>query len=230
VANLAEPRVDPAIGLEQITAADVLLSKQRRVSSGREPSGGRTVRRHSLWAAHDGAGLAHHQAAGRSAGSTRAAARTLRPAAARWTQCGLAGSARRNDGSRSLGARVCSPAVDHWQRPSADLGPRGVGRQAALARPVLSRRKDLGRQRALGARRSTVIALVAARTGAATTLGSAMGLVAGLAYLAISAGELPQPSFSAGLFILAILAPSLASVLPAWWAAQRDPVLELRTP
>lgn len=95
---------------------------------------------------------------------------------------------------------------------------------------VLSRRKDLGRQRALGARRSTVILLLAARTGAAAALGATLGLTGGLAYLAVLTGELPPPSFNAGLVILSILAPSLASILPAWWAAQRDPVLELRTP
>lgn len=95
---------------------------------------------------------------------------------------------------------------------------------------VLTRRKDLGRQRALGARRSTVITLLAARTAVAASLGSAVGLVAGLAYLVASTGELPRPSFAAGLVILAILAPALASTVPAWWAAQRDPALELRTP
>ncbi len=95
---------------------------------------------------------------------------------------------------------------------------------------VLSRRKDLGRQRALGARRSTVIILMAARTGVAAALGSTIGLVAGLAYLGVVTGDLPVPSFAAGLVVLSILAPSLASVVPAWWAAQRDPVLELRTP
>lgn len=95
---------------------------------------------------------------------------------------------------------------------------------------VLSRRKDLGRQRALGARRSTVILLLAARTGAAAGIGTIVGLTIGLSYLAFRAGELPRPSFSAGLVVLAILSPALASVAPAWWAAQRDPALELRKP
>lgn len=95
---------------------------------------------------------------------------------------------------------------------------------------VLSRRKDLGRQRALGARSSTVIVLLATRTGAAATIGATIGLVAGLVYLALTTGELPRPAFGTGLFILAILSPLLASIAPAWWVAQRDPVLELRTP
>lgn len=95
---------------------------------------------------------------------------------------------------------------------------------------VLARRKDLGRQRALGARRSTVIVLLAVRTAAAAAIGSIVGLAAGLVYLSLTTRQLPEPSFSAGLVVLSILTPSLASILPAWWAAQRDPVLELRTP
>jgi putative ABC transport system permease protein len=94
---------------------------------------------------------------------------------------------------------------------------------------VLTRRKDLGRQRALGARRSTVIMLLASRTAAAAGIGSILGLVVGLAYLA-SIDELPTLRFILGLAFLSILAPTLASVVPARWAAQRDPVLELRTP
>jgi putative ABC transport system permease protein len=74
-----------------------------------------------------------------------------------------------------------------------------------------------------------VILLLAARTAAAATLGSALGLAVGFAYLS-SIDELPAISFNTGLVLLAVLAPTLASVLPAWWAAQRDPVLELRTP
>lgn len=95
---------------------------------------------------------------------------------------------------------------------------------------VLSRRKDLGRQRALGARQSTVVYLLAVRTGTAAAMGACVGLMAGLAVLAASTGELPRPSFSAGLAILAVLGPALAAAVPALWAAQRDPVLELRTP
>lgn len=95
---------------------------------------------------------------------------------------------------------------------------------------VLSRRKDLGRQRALGARRSTVILLLAGRTGVSAAIGACAGLAGGLAFLIASTGEVPQLSFVVGLFILAVLAPSLAAAAPGWWAAQRDPVLELRTP
>ncbi len=94
---------------------------------------------------------------------------------------------------------------------------------------VLTRRKDLGRQRALGARRSTVILLLAGRTGASATIGALLGLAGGLLYLS-HLGAMPTASFAAGLVVLAILAPILAAVLPAWWAARRDPVLELRTP
>jgi putative ABC transport system permease protein len=95
---------------------------------------------------------------------------------------------------------------------------------------VLARRRDLGRQRVLGAQRSTVIMLLAVRTGAAAAMGSSVGLATGLAYLSLTTREVPEPSFSAGLVVLSILTPSLASIVPAWWAALRDPVLELRTP
>jgi putative ABC transport system permease protein len=95
---------------------------------------------------------------------------------------------------------------------------------------VLTRRRDLGRQRALGARRSTVTVLLVARTAAAACCGTAAGMTAGLINLHANTDQLPPVAFSAGLAALSILAPSCASALPAWWAARRDPVLELRTP
>lgn len=94
---------------------------------------------------------------------------------------------------------------------------------------VLVRRKDLGRRRALGATRSTIILLVLGRTLFPAILGALLGATAGTV-LAIRAGAVPPPEFIAATAILAILTAALACLPPAALAAYRDPVAVLRTP
>lgn len=96
---------------------------------------------------------------------------------------------------------------------------------------VLVRRKDLGRRRALGATRGTIVTLVVLRTLVPTVIGAGLGTAAGLYVTSrLGAGALPPWQFTLGTAILALLATSVAAVAPAVYAATRDPVRVLRTP
>lgn len=94
---------------------------------------------------------------------------------------------------------------------------------------VLVRRADLGRRRALGATRGTILALVIARTLVPALIGAGIGTAAGL-YLAGKVAAAPPWTFTAGTAVLAVLAAAAAAVVPALYASTRDPVRVLRTP
>jgi putative ABC transport system permease protein len=94
---------------------------------------------------------------------------------------------------------------------------------------VLLRRRDLGRRRALGASRSTLIVLIVARTTIPAVLGSAAGLLVGI-LAAIRWGHVPPWDFVVGTGILAVITAAFAAAAPAILAAWRDPVAVLRTP
>lgn len=112
------------------------------------------------------------------------------------------------------------------------LGVLGAG--AALVAivtltDVLVRRADLGRRRALGATRMTIIALVVLRTAYAALVGAVFGVVIG----AIVTGRmdaLPPVDFMIGVGILSVIAALVSTLPPAVYAAHRDPVGVLRTP
>ncbi|MGY1914193.1 ABC transporter permease [Blastococcus sp. HT6-30] len=78
---------------------------------------------------------------------------------------------------------------------------------------VLLRRTDLGRRRALGATRSTLIALVTLRTTIASTAGSILGAVLGV-LLAIWTGSLALWSLVVGALVLAVLTATHSSSRP----------------
>ena len=94
---------------------------------------------------------------------------------------------------------------------------------------VLVRRKDLGRRRALGATRGTIVAMVIARTLLPALLGAAIGVGAGL-WLAERFNATPPWEFTGGTATLAVLAAIASAILPVLYAATRDPVRVLRTP
>ncbi|WP_157984028.1 ABC transporter permease [Nesterenkonia muleiensis] len=94
---------------------------------------------------------------------------------------------------------------------------------------VLVRRKDLGRRRALGASREVIVGLVVLRTALPATLGATLGIAAGLG-IAGAFDALPPWDFTTGTVVLAILVASVSAVIPAVYAATRDPVNVLRTP
>jgi putative ABC transport system permease protein len=94
---------------------------------------------------------------------------------------------------------------------------------------VLVRRADLGRRRALGATRGVITALVAGRTVLSGVGGAVVGMGVGLV-LTTRMDAAPPLDFALGTAALAVLAASAASVPPALFAANRDPVRVLRTP
>jgi putative ABC transport system permease protein len=98
----------------------------------------------------------------------------------------------------------------------------------ALADGLL-RRSDLGRRRALGASRTTLIALVLIRTSIAAATGVLAGSIIGQVTGTRWASS-PPTSFAAGTAVLTLLVAVAAAIGPALLAATRDPVQVLRTP
>lgn len=94
---------------------------------------------------------------------------------------------------------------------------------------ILVRRKDLGRRRALGATRSTIIRLMVLRTLFPAIVGAFTGTVGGM-LVANQSGALPPISFCIGIMILALIAAGASALAPATYAAHSDPVKVLRTP
>lgn len=94
---------------------------------------------------------------------------------------------------------------------------------------VLVRRADLGRRRALGATRGTIISLVLLRSMIAALVGVIVGVGAS-AVLTNRMETMPPTSFMIGVGILSIIAAIASSIPPAIYAANRDPVAVLRTP
>lgn len=94
---------------------------------------------------------------------------------------------------------------------------------------VLVRRKDLGRRRALGATRTTVVLIVTLRTLIPATLGAALGTATGI-WAADRVIAAPPWTFSAAVAVLAVIAALASTLPPALYAATRDPVRVLRTP
>ena len=93
---------------------------------------------------------------------------------------------------------------------------------------VLIRRRDLGRRRTLGIGRADLVLLVAVRTAAPAVLGAVVGAGTGYAVVVGQGGALGL-DFVAGVAVLAALTAVAASLLPAAFAAFRDPVRVMRT-
>lgn len=95
---------------------------------------------------------------------------------------------------------------------------------------VAARRRDFGRQRALGATRAHVVVSVLMHSGVAGALGTVVGLTVGLVATGMLIGSLPSWRFSIGLAGLTLYVALLGSLPPAISAAFRDPVRILRVP
>lgn len=95
---------------------------------------------------------------------------------------------------------------------------------------VLLRRKDLGRRRALGASRIMIVSLTMGQVGLLTALGSATGIAASYGVMHLLTSPLPPVDFAGALLIALSSASTLLSLVPALWAANRDPLAELRVP
>ncbi|WP_230205972.1 ABC transporter permease [Actinomyces urinae] len=110
-----------------------------------------------------------------------------------------------------------------------------VGVAAALAMTLvwavaLLKRRDFGRRRALGASRRMIIGLVTGQMLLIATVGSISGTAIGVLALAFLKAPYPTIRFSLALIIAMTVLSTLASIVPALWAGNRDPLTELRVP
>lgn len=109
------------------------------------------------------------------------------------------------------------------------LGAGALINGVVVLADVLLRHAELGRRRALGASRATLLALVLLRTVIAAGVGVLAGAGIGIA-ATVRWGTQPPWSFTAGTAVLTMLVALLAAIGPALVAATRDPVRVLRTP
>ena len=93
-----------------------------------------------------------------------------------------------------------------------------------------SRRRELGRRRALGATRSALVVAVLTQVAVAGVAGALLGVVAGLVVVYRLSGALPPASFVGGVAGLAVLVAVVGGIVPAVLAARRDPLKILRVP
>lgn len=93
-----------------------------------------------------------------------------------------------------------------------------------------SRRRELGRRRALGATRSALVVAVLTQLAVAGVAGALLGVVAGLVVVYRLSGALPPASFVGGVAGLAVLVAVVGGTVPAVLAARRDPLKILRVP
>lgn len=110
------------------------------------------------------------------------------------------------------------------------LGSGAVLVAITAAGAVASRRRDFGRQRALGATRTQVVLAVLTQSGLSGVLGSIVGTALGLLGTWGLTGQLPTAQFTGGLAIAAVYVALLGSLPPAIAASYRDPVRILRVP
>ncbi|MCD4550223.1 ABC transporter permease [Schaalia sp. lx-260] len=95
---------------------------------------------------------------------------------------------------------------------------------------VLLRRKDLGRRRALGASRLMILGLMLGQVGLLTSLGAGVGAIVSMMAMAFFEHLSPPIDFMSAVIILIAAASTVLSIIPALWAANRDPLCELRVP
>ena len=95
---------------------------------------------------------------------------------------------------------------------------------------VLLRRKDLGRRRALGATRLTIVLLIVTQVLAVSLVGALAGVAGGTAWLRHSGGQQPAWSYSLAVATVLVAAAAAGAAVPAGVAARRDPLRELRVP
>lgn len=95
---------------------------------------------------------------------------------------------------------------------------------------VLLRRKDFGRRRALGAKRSLIITLIAANTLIIATAAAAVGTGIAVLTLVVTQEPLPDCQFIVAVAILTVSSAGLGAVPAGLVASRRDPLTELRVP
>lgn len=94
---------------------------------------------------------------------------------------------------------------------------------------TLVRRRDLGRRRTLGITRASLVALVALRTCVPAIIGAILGTAIAQGIMGGQASLVPW-DFTVAIPIIAVITAILVCLLPATFAAFRDPVMIMRTP
>ncbi len=94
---------------------------------------------------------------------------------------------------------------------------------------VLVHRTEIGRRRALGAPRWALMGILVGRSLVAALAGATVGTLAAVAVV-LRSGQRPDIAFTLATAVLAVLAASVATAVPALVAARQDPVRVLRTP
>lgn len=110
----------------------------------------------------------------------------------------------------------------------AALGAGTLVIALTMVMSVISRRRDYGRRRALGATRSTLVILVLAQAAIPTLIGVAVGTLGGALLVTRTVGTPPTLSTIVAVPTLTLLAAALAALPAAVLAARRDPVRILR--
>lgn len=95
---------------------------------------------------------------------------------------------------------------------------------------ALTRRKDFGRRRALGATRAMILGLLTGQVAVIATVGALVGVATGAAVLAVAGDPLPPISYLTAVAAAFITTAIATAAIPALWAANRDPLTELRVP
>lgn len=95
---------------------------------------------------------------------------------------------------------------------------------------VMMRRRDFGRRRALGATRGYIVVLLLTQTGLLAVIGVAAGVSAATIAAVAVRGPLPDAAFASAVGVLAVIAATLAALVPATVASRREPIRELRVP
>lgn len=95
---------------------------------------------------------------------------------------------------------------------------------------VLLRRREFGRRRSLGATRTWLVTFVTTQVLVLVGAGALIGTATGLIILKVEGAPLPTPSFVVAVLVLSIGASAIFALVPAMYAASRDPVAELRVP
>ena len=95
---------------------------------------------------------------------------------------------------------------------------------------VNARRRDFGRQRAIGATRSAIVAMVLIQSLMSGAIGAVVGSAAGVAVMWGIAGAAPSLTFTLSVVLLSLLVTIVGAAPPAIAASRRDPVSILRVP
>ena len=95
---------------------------------------------------------------------------------------------------------------------------------------VLLRRQDFGRRRALGATRTMIVTLTIGQVALTVGAGTLLGVALGSGIVVARSSHMPPIEFLCALTIALIATSCLTSLIPAIWAAVRDPLHELRVP